>query len=243
MCTVSWFRHEGGYFLTSNRDERYTRKRADGPFSNSLRGVSYIAPIDGDHGGSWIGVNEFGLTLCLLNRYRSSPAGQQLFTSRGLLLTNLIDCHSASEVIERLSASALETFRPFTMLVVGVIGETNLFEWTGATASARFEVDALCPLISSSFSEPEVHEHRIKEFQQLLTEHGSVDETVLDRFHRSHRPEAGPFSVCMHRADAATMSMSTVKVGPDGVEFRYQPGSPCSGEDVKIVTLPLSQSL
>ena len=43
--------------------------RLSDPRIGDVRGVSFVAPIDGDHGGSWIGVNQFGLTLCLLNRY------------------------------------------------------------------------------------------------------------------------------------------------------------------------------
>ena len=242
MCTVSWLRHEHGYVLASNRDERYTRKPAEGPISASRRGVSYVAPIDGDHGGSWIGVNAFGLTLCLLNRYQEqTSASEQMFTSRGLFLTSLIDCRSTNELIKRVSSAALNAFRPFTMLAVGIDGGTAVFEWNGINCLVQPEADTRSPLISSSFREPQVFEYRRREFEELVAENGRLDATVLDRFHRSHRPERGPYSVCMHRADAATMSLSVVTVGPDGVEFRYQAGSPCNEGEVKIVELPLTR--
>src|SRR6185312_11981515 len=69
MCTVSWIHAREGYQLLCNRDERHTRRPAQAPTVRQNGGVRFIAPIDGEEGGSWIGVNEFGLTLCLLNRY------------------------------------------------------------------------------------------------------------------------------------------------------------------------------
>src|SRR3982751_1081178 len=88
MCTVSWIRTREGYQLLCNRDERHTRRPAQAPTVREDQGVQFIAPIDGDEGGSWIGVNQFGLTLCLLNRYDPQlvPAdreGRTLHGSKG----------------------------------------------------------------------------------------------------------------------------------------------------------------
>jgi hypothetical protein len=66
MCTVSWVHQKDGYQLLSNRDEKHTRKPALAPSLRQQRQVRFLAPIDGDQGGSWIGVNQFGLSLCLL---------------------------------------------------------------------------------------------------------------------------------------------------------------------------------
>src|SRR5262245_12838820 len=103
MCTVSWLHQRDGYILLCNRDERRTRKPASGP---RIAGgvVRYIAPVDGDHGGSWIGVNHLGLTLCLLNRYgkwRAEP--DRDYTSRGLLLTALLELEAQERVREQIA--------------------------------------------------------------------------------------------------------------------------------------------
>src|SRR5687768_12141538 len=99
MCTVSWSHQDDGYHLLCNRDERHTRKPARPPRVHERSDVRFIAPIDGDHGGSWIGVNQFGLSLCLLNRYQD---GEQSATgsnkSRGLLLAGLMYSPSRAEV-------------------------------------------------------------------------------------------------------------------------------------------------
>src|SRR5215470_2366098 len=105
MCTVSWIAEENGYQLFSNRDERHTRKPALPPAVREQRGIRFVTPIDGDHGGSWIGVNQFGLSLCLLNRYQNeavSSDGVFDYTSRGLLLLELIDCRSGARMQSRI---------------------------------------------------------------------------------------------------------------------------------------------
>jgi hypothetical protein len=50
----------------------------------------------------------------------------------------------------------------------------------------------------------------------------------LRRLHRSHEPERGPFSICMHRPDAATVSYTEVSVQNRHVIMRYRPGPACA---------------
>ena len=133
MCTVSWLRQADGYVLLCNRDERHTRKPAGDPRIGDVRGVSFVAPIDGDHGGSWIGVNQFGLTLCLLNRYDDLSADPSRdYTSRGLLLTDLLDCRDGSQISTRVTEAGLDRFRPFTLLALSVDAPAMLVGWNGA---------------------------------------------------------------------------------------------------------------
>ena len=81
MCTVTWLRERGGYTLLCNRDESLSRKPALAPAVKDHRGVRFIAPEDGDHGGAWIAVNQFALSVCLLNRYQDLGADGTNHTS------------------------------------------------------------------------------------------------------------------------------------------------------------------
>src|ERR1051326_3966193 len=67
VCTVSWTHQPGGYHLLCNRDEKRTRGAARAPELRLIGGTRCISPADSDFGGTWIAVNEWGLTLCLLN--------------------------------------------------------------------------------------------------------------------------------------------------------------------------------
>ncbi len=69
MCTVSWRAARDGYDLFFNRDELHTRAPELPPALSERDGVRFLAPRDGDHGGTWLAVNEHGLTVCLLNDY------------------------------------------------------------------------------------------------------------------------------------------------------------------------------
>ena len=45
--------------------------------------------------------------------------------------------------------------------------------------------------------------------------------------HQSHDPLPGPFSICVHREEAATMSYTEVCCSGEGVSMSYRSGSPC----------------
>ena len=228
MCTVSWLRQVEGYVLLCNRDERRTRKPASGPKIGEVRGVSFVAPVDGDHGGSWIGTNQFGLTLCLLNRYGNwKPDPNRDYTSRGLLLIDLLDCRCSQHLSERLDHLELYRFQPFTMVVLSVDEPATLIDWTGLEWTIQLDAEARMPLTSSSLKDPNVSTLRHELFAEMVSQRGSIDQELLHKFHRSHRPKRGPRSVCMHRDDAVSVSLSIVSVGPAAVEFLYHPQSPC----------------
>ena len=50
----------------------------------------------------------------------------------------------------------------------------------------------------------------------------------LRRLHRSHLPKRGPFSICMHRPDAMTISYTEVAVSKQRATMRYKSAPPCS---------------
>ena len=145
MCTVTWTRSESGYELLSNRDEKVTRAAALGPRILERGGVRFIAPIDGDFGGTWIGANEFGLSLCLLNG--AGPSRGR--TSRGLLVLDLLTSVTAAEATERLLAIDPSAYGPFTLLMIERGGRTAVFDSDGSKIGAGR--DQRPPLVSSSF--------------------------------------------------------------------------------------------
>lgn len=246
MCTVTWLRQADGYVLLCNRDESHTRKPAAGPRVGERRGVAFVAPRDGDHGGSWIGVNQFGLTLCLLNRYGdSNPEAEWTFTSRGLLLTDLLDSERSQELQRRVGNVDLGRFRPFTMAVLAVGEPALLIDWTGRECSVQPNAEISMLLTSSSLLGSKARELRERQFHKMMSQAGKVDAELLYRFHRSHAPAAGPYSVCMHREDAATVSLSAVTVTPQVVELSYQGDCPCSEvavEKIQLARIPDSQA-
>ncbi len=235
MCTVSWFFTAGGYELFSNRDESRVRRPASPPRVQQRDGVRFLAPEDGEAGGSWIAVNELGLGLCLLNLYEApaAPAGgaaNGAYRSRGLLVSELAGASGVAEATAALSGYDLSRFRPFTLLALAPGGGERAWQWTGERQldlAAGWGAEPPLPLSSSGFDAPGAARARAALLADLRRRAGGLSAELLLDFHRSHQPERGPYSPCMHRSDAKSVSLSWVRVAARKVEFRYAAGSPC----------------
>lgn len=238
MCTLSWIREGAGYELHFNRDERRSRRPATPPARGQRGGIRFLAPRDGDAGGSWISVNDRGLSLCLLNRYGDETlAGQAPVTSRGLLLISLADSVDLAELERRLAGEPLPRFQPFDLVAFSPGSLPRRAGWDGRHLRLQDLGAADLPLTSSSFEDAAVIPARRESFRQVTGLH-SPDSELLRAFHASHLPEKGPSSVCMHREDASTVSYCKVRVDPERVEISYVAGPPCEGETPVIRWLP-----
>jgi hypothetical protein len=227
MCTVTWIHDDDGYQVLCNRDEKRTRRRALPPSIHTRGGVRYIAPSDGDFGGTWIAANEFGLTLCLLNGQWKQPQSPKERHSRGHLLLEWITASSAWEVAGRAQDSDLTPYLPFTLAAFEPGEPAMVVEWNGVEAAVIPYGDALLPLTSSSYQSELVMQRRRTDFQTKLHAAGRLDAELLYFFHESHNGHPDAFSTCMHRPDAETVSFSWVKVGSTNIDFFYTPAAPC----------------
>lgn len=233
MCTVSWIYQGAGYHLFCNRDEKHTRRPASKPQLLTRGGMRFLAPIDGDFGGSWIAVNESGLSLALLNRGPGSPA--QL--SRGLLIMDLIASPTLADVTKRFAATDLSDFAPFALLGLAPGLPAALFTWDGRDAAIVADAGPYMPLVSSSLDPEGCESRRRATLERILAKSPALRPGALLAFHRSHAPVAGVHSVCMHRDDAQTVSFTWVTVEDGGANMYYAAGSPCrslAGESLSL---------
>jgi hypothetical protein len=83
--------------------------------------------------------------------------------------------------------------------------------------------------ISSGFDERGAQVTRRTAFQQTKSDPTFGTLPWLRRLHRSHEPEAGPYSICMHRSDAQTVSYTEVRMTAKRGSLRYLPGPPAAG--------------
>jgi len=224
MCTVSWCAAPGGYELFFNRDELNARAPEQPPLLALRRGVRFLAPRDGDHGGTWLAVNEHGLTVCLLNDYsgrnRTGTAGPR--ESRGQLVLSVADAPALPAVARRIRSRSLGAVAPFWLLAL-VPGENPLLlHWSGAALACRHAPIRPPLLTSSSFTTAEVTAARQAAFRQFvqMADHPTARE--LTGFQRQHDPAAGAFSVAMQRPDAATRSFSHIAVNRRVIRFDYE---------------------
>jgi hypothetical protein len=241
MCTVSWIRDDAGYQLFFNRDEKLTRKRATPPRFAVRDSVRFLAPVDGDFGGTWIATNEFGISLCLLNGANltgSDSIYRAAACSRGLLLPELISSPSVAAVCERIHAADAAVFAPFTLAALGPRQAPALVEWDGARKIMRLQDETCFMLTSSSFDTEAVRASRQDGFRGLAASCGQVNAELLVKFHSSHVPARSAYSTCMHRPDAETVSFSRIRVAEQEADFFYTPAAPCDGAPGVRLKLP-----
>ena len=225
MCTVSWRQDSAGYELFFNRDELRSRQTALPPRRIERDGLEVLSPVDADAGGSWLTVNTHGVTIALLNRYGiKTPASR--FTSvrsRGQLVLDLSSAKSQSDALERLYALELTDYRPFTLLVLEIDREPVMT----ASDGHQLEVPSkpVAPLVSSSHDTAAATQARIDLWRRTVD---LQDSSTLAAFHRSHWPERGAASPCMHRQDARTVSSTHLTVTADTISMAYADGPPCT---------------
>ena len=127
-----------------------------------------------------------------------------------------------------LARIPLNRITPFRLIgVFPVTGEIVEWRWNLKQLIRKNHRWKSQQWISSGFDEPAAQRVRGRTFQQARRQRsvGSLD--WLRRLHRSHSPQAGPFSTCMHRADAATVSYTEVAVSSRDATMRYHAGAPC----------------
>jgi len=223
VCTASWLIHPEGYELFFNRDESRLRGPARAPELLEIDGMRALLPVDSDAGGTWLGVNERGLALALLNG-KDARGPHPDPRSRGLLVRDLLSAEDASAALTRLERADLPRHRGFTLALFEPGREPRVRTWDGERLSTE---PARLPLASSSLDGGRA---RLERQRVFAAQHAGLvpERDTLERFQRSHEPERGPWSPCMHREDASTVSASEVRVDARRVALRYAAGPPCT---------------
>ncbi len=229
MCSVTFWPQRGGYLLGMNRDERLTRVAGLPPIRVVIEGCTVIHPRE-PNGGTWITLNDHGVAFALINWYSIPARAPQPAASRGDVALTLRGCLTVDEAEVRLHAQSLSHTNPFRL--IGVFEEeSRIGEWRWNLQALERIDHAWSPRqwLSSGYDEPKAQRLRgaAFELERNAGEAGTVP--WIRRLHSSHSPERGPFSTCMHRADAATVSYSEIDVNPSSVEMRYSAGPLCGG--------------
>lgn len=224
---MSWATVPGGYALAMNRDERRTRARGTPPLRIVLREVPVLMPVDPDAGGSWVTVNAQGMSLALLNSYEESPEDPGgTFTSRGLLVRELAWAEHPGQVARELEAMPLADYRPFILACLAAGAAPHVFEWDGRRLDPSTVPEPGLVRASSGSDQAEAERVRGGLFRAASGEPGGLTAATLERLHRSHLPQRGPISICMHRKEAHTVSLSLITVTEKIRSIFYVDGSP-----------------
>lgn len=114
MCTIILFHRlfdDYPLAVAANRDEALARPSA----GFSVRENGFFAPVDLQHGGTWIGLNRHGLLAALTNRFGAARDASR--RSRGEIPNLALDHPDANAAAQRLLALDPKEFNPFHAVV------------------------------------------------------------------------------------------------------------------------------
>lgn len=239
MCTVTFIARKRGYVLGMNRDEKLARAKGLAPAKRLTAGRAVLCPSESS-GGTWIAANDFGVTFALINWYSIPTRAGANAVSRGEVIKAVCATGAADVAATALAELPLKRINPFRLIGVSPESEEIVeWRWDLRRLIRKKHRWASQQWISSGFDEPTAQRVRSKTFRLAGKQASAGSRDWLRRLHRSHAPEAGPCSTCMHRADAATVSYTEVTVSSQQAVMSYHAGPPCERARLEVRWLRL----
>ena len=208
--------------MVCNRDEKRSRPAAQPPAVHRLPNGAAVWPVDPLSGGTWIGMNDAGVAMVLLNRSAGNIQIPEKAVSRGTIVPRLLRHHDIEDVIGESHTLLFGRYEPFTLLVLHRRATVTITQTNGRMAIERAALLTPLLLTSSSLGDEIVTPPRRALFERLV-ENSESPVRGQRAFHRHAWPERPEVSVYMRRPDAATVSRTTVDVTPNGASICYTP--------------------
>jgi uncharacterized protein with NRDE domain len=212
--------------VAANRDEQQSRP-AEKPALRRERGVPIAAPRDARAGGTWIGVNAFGLLAAVTNRPTRSR--DERLRSRGLVVLDALEHASARRAARALESLGRDAYNPFN-LFVGDGSEAFVVVYEGGPRVVELPPGAhvICNAEPNDRHHPKVGRllERVEEAAVLPAE-GVLG--ALEEMCRSHEGGGSPLDdACIHGEGYGTRSSTLIALGaPRTSAFWFADGPPC----------------
>ena len=195
-------------------------------------------PVDPQSGGTWIGVNDSGLAMVLLNRHQRDAPAWTPTHSRGVLIPRLLGEARLDTVVARVREELAPSdgdvqFEPFTLVMIQRHDVATIDYCAGTMSMAQCRLGRPLLFTSSSLGDELVERPRRRLFAALV-ESSRRPLAAQARFHRHCWPDRPHLSVRMTRADAATVSHTTIDVSGAAITMDYS----CSSRSSSVRLSP-----
>ena len=242
MCTVSFIPVHDKFLITSNRDEKLTRKIAEPPGMFEYNGQKLFFPKDTDAGGTWIVMKENGDAAVLLNgaliSHKAEPSYRR---SRGLILLDIFSTERPSVAFTKIDLSGIE---PFTIVLL----ENNClheFRWDGSERYCK-QLNENKPYIWSSATLYDGFAARKREqwFASFLNTHPTLTQQDILNFHRFTGDGDKQNDLLMVRGETyTTVSIASILLTKDRGSIKYMDIKNNSSSEIKIELLHSSHTI
>jgi len=235
-----------GFHLAMNRDEQRTRAKALPPAVHRCGTHRALYPSE-PSGGTWIGINEAGIALALINWYSKPQLKAAPAFSRGAIIPRILTADLSGSAEGLIRELPMERLNPFRLIVICQKEQTvREFQSDSGTLSEIPHSWETNHWFSSGFEEPQVEIIRARTCAEMIRDSATDSPQapkILRNLHRSHAPEKGPYSICMHREDACTVSFTEIIVNNSKAAMSYHEGTPCAESVEYDMTLSLINGL
>lgn len=231
MCTLTIIPHAAGIRAVCSRDERRTRPTALPPVHRACGELTALMPIDPPSDSTWISVNSAGLIFALLNANPRSQAGAapiKPLRSRGDVIRSLIGIDNFKDAVHASLQLPAEEFSPFRLIIADLsLGAEIYCNGSDIRLQSGWRASEAKFFTSSGLGDDLVNTPRRQLFNKMMTA-GDAAAAQQDRFHE-HRWHLRPhLSIYMERADARTVSWTTIELHPTCALMTYRDvDSPC----------------
>ena len=248
MCTLAlYFRVFEDYplLVAANRDEHFDRPSA--PPGLIFAKPKIIAGKDLRVGGTWLGVNEHGLIVGILNRRVNLIGGEPLppsvARSRGLLCLDLLKLESAAAGWEFIIAHT-SLYNPFTVVIADKADAFVAYNNDGPQIIAtRLEpglqvFSSAAELDLSSAKADHAHERfallknrPLRNVSQPSAWLPELKDVLADHTLRDGSDDPGD-AICVHRESSGTVSSSVIVYDQARSRFEtfFCSGPPCQNQ-------------
>jgi len=241
MCTLAlYFRCFDAYpiLVAANRDEQFDRPSAPPALLNGEPKI--VAGRDLRADGTWLGVNEHGVSVAVLNRRINGNAlPATVARSRGALCLELLQLDSALAARRRIDADRYR-YNPFTMVfadkhnayvayndevkIISQVLPSGLHVFSSAaefdlnSAKAQRAHERFASLMNPASEKSKEPKQRLAELQNILSDHtlGNGSDNPGD-------------AICVHRDVSGTVSSSVIFLSLERSQFEtyHCLGAPC----------------
>jgi len=239
MCTVSFIPIKDKFIITSNRDEKTTRKNAIRPEIFVYNGHKLFFPKDGDAGGTWIAMKENGDAAVLLNGAFICHAVEPPYRlSRGIILLDIISTERPSLTFTKIN---LQDIEPFTLVLL----ESSClyeFRWDGAEKYCRqLSSNRAYIWSSATLYDGFVVKRREQWFASFLNSHLTPTQQDIINFHRFTGDGDKENDLLMTRDGMySTVSITSILLTKDRGSMQYFDIKKATNSEINIALLDAS---
>jgi uncharacterized protein with NRDE domain len=238
MCLLAlYFQEFDAYPLVvaANRDEYFARPSA--PPQILRENPVIYGGKDLKAGGTWLGVNAYGLLVGILNR-RSPVDEQQDFRSRGLLCLDLLSRRSTPEVMVELERQQAFRYRTFNLVFADSLAAYVAYNAERRISWLRLERGLH---VFGNGSVPDVRSEKLNHARLLFSRVAQalkpgpifpdgirlLRDSLSD--HKGANADAPKDAICVHTPLYGTVSSSLLFYSESEKRFTtyYAPGPPC----------------